>query len=65
MSGNFNEDGSLKNLGTTAEELAEQFKQLENQFDAKIDKKLLNLKRTHIKGRCQIKSLIWQDHLKT
>ena len=64
MSGNFNEDGSLKNLGTTAEELAEQFKQLENQFDAKIDKKIAEFEKNSYKGKMSNKKFNLAGSLK-
>lgn len=64
MSGNFNEDGSLKNLGTTAEELAERFKQLENQFDAKIDKKIAEFEKNSYKGKMSNKKFNLAGSLK-
>lgn len=64
MLGNFNEDGSLKNLGTTAEELAEQFKQLENQFDAKIDKKIAEFEKNSYKGKMSNKKFNLAGSLK-
>lgn len=64
MSGNFNEDGSLKNLGTTAEELAEQFKQLENQFDARIDKKIAEFEKNSYKGKMSNKKFNLAGSLK-
>lgn len=64
MSGNFNEDGSLKNLGTTAEELAEQFKRLENQFDAKIDKKIAEFEKNSYKGKMSNKKFNLAGSLK-
>lgn len=45
MSGNFNEDGSIKNLGVTAETLSERFKQLDEEFDAKLEKKISELEK--------------------
>lgn len=64
MSGNFNEDGSLKNLGTTAEELAEQFKQLESQFDAKIDKKIAEFEKNSYKEKMSNKKFNLAGSLK-
>lgn len=64
MSGSFNEDGSLKNLGTTAEELAEQFKQLENQFDARIDKKIAEFEKNSYKGKMSNKKFNLSGSLK-
>ena len=64
MSGNFNEDGSLKNLGTTAEELAEQFNQLENQFDARIDKKIAEFEKNSYKGKMSNKKFNLAGSLK-
>lgn len=64
MSENFNEDGSLKNLGTTAEELAEQFKQLENQFDARIDKKIAEFEKNSYKGKTSNKKFNLAGSLK-
>lgn len=64
MSGNFNKDGSLKNLGTTAEELTEQFKQLENQFDAKIDKKIAEFEKNSYKEKISNKKFNLAGSLK-
>ena len=64
MSGNFNEDGSLKNIGTTAEELAEQFKQLESQFDAKIDKKIAEFEKNSYKEKMSNKKFNLAGSLK-
>lgn len=40
MSGNFNEDGSIKSMGISAEALSEQLKNLDAEFDARIAKKI-------------------------
>lgn len=49
MSGNFNEDGSIKNMGVSAEVLSEQLKNLDAEFDARITKKIEELEKKSYK----------------
>lgn len=49
MSGNFNEDGSIKNMGVSAEALSEQLKNLDAEFDARITKKIEELEKKSYK----------------
>ena len=49
MSGNFNEDGSIKSMGISAEALSEQLKNLEAEFDARIAKKIEELEKKSYK----------------
>ena len=49
MSGNFNEDGSIKNMGVSAEALSEQLKNLDAEFDARIAKKIEELEKKSYK----------------
>lgn len=49
MSGNFNEDGSIKNLGISAEALSEQLKNLDAEFDVRIAKKIEELEKKSYK----------------
>lgn len=49
MSGNFNEDGSIKNLGISAEALSEQLKNLDAEFDARIAKKIEEIEKKSYK----------------
>lgn len=49
MSGNFNEDGSIKNMGVSAEALSEQLKNLNAEFDARITKKIEELEKKSYK----------------
>ena len=49
MSGNFNEDGSIKNMGISAEALSEQLKNLEAEFDARIAKKIEEIEKKSYK----------------
>lgn len=49
MSGNFNEDGSIKSMGISAEALSEQLKNLEAEFDTRIAKKIEELEKKSYK----------------
>lgn len=49
MSGNFNEDGSIKSMGISAETLSEQLKNLEAEFDARIAKKIEEIEKKSYK----------------
>lgn len=49
MSGNFNEDGSIKSMGISAEALSEQLKNLEAEFDARIAKKIEEIEKKSYK----------------
>ena len=49
MSGNFNEDGSIKSMGISAEALSEQLKNLDAEFDARIAKKIEELEKKSYK----------------
>ena len=49
MSGNFNEDGSIKSMGISAETLSEQLKNLDAEFDARIAKKIEELEKKSYK----------------
>lgn len=49
MSGNFNEDGSIKSMGISAEDLSEQLKNLDAEFDARIAKKIEELEKKSYK----------------
>ena len=49
ISGNFNEDGSIKSMGISAEALSEQLKNLEAEFDARIAKKIEELEKKSYK----------------
>lgn len=51
MSGNFNEDGSLKNLGKTSEELSEQFKALETKFEERLNQKIAEIEKKSYKEK--------------
>ena len=49
MSGNFNEDGSIKSMGISAEALSEQLKNLDAEFDARIAKKIEEIEKKSYK----------------
>ncbi len=49
ISGNFNEDGSIKSMGISAEALSEQLKNLEAEFDARIAKKIEEIEKKSYK----------------
>ena len=51
MSGNFNEDGSLKNLGKTSEELSEQLKALETKFEERLNQKIAEIEKKSYKEK--------------
>lgn len=51
MSGNFNEDGSLKSLGKTSEELSEQFKALETKFEERLNQKIAEIEKKSYKEK--------------
>ena len=63
MSGNFNEDGSIKSMGISAETLSEQLKNLEAEFDARIAKKIEEIEKKSYKENQPNKKLTLVDKI--